>query len=256
MEFLTACATDVGTRKKIDQDSCSIKIANTPLGKAAMFVICDGMGGLSSGECASAEVICAMNHWFMNDLPALLQSGFRPEKLAEEWNDLVQRENQKLRLYGMEQNIRLGTTLSAMLCLQGQYYLLHIGDCRVYELTGTALQVLTQDQTLAQRELDEGQITPEEYSHSRHRSVLLQCIGVNDVVTPSFYTGQLQPEAVYLFCCDGFYHEVTPEEIFTAFHPSAMAETAGMEQKARSMIELNKQRGETDNITVMLVRTY
>ncbi len=64
MRYKAAYHTDVGIRKKTNQDSLAIKIADTPYGMAAFAVICDGMGGLAKGEVASKEVICAFSDWF------------------------------------------------------------------------------------------------------------------------------------------------------------------------------------------------
>lgn len=255
MEFLTASATDIGTRKSTNQDSFSIKVANTSQGKAALLTICDGMGGLSKGEVASAQVIRAMDSWFLHEFPLLLRQGFTPELLADQWNALVQRENLRIRNHGARAGINLGTTLTAMLCLGEMYYLVHIGDCRVYEISQDSVQRLTHDQTLVQREVDQGILSQEQALTDPRRSVLLQCIGVGEVM-PTFSMGKLQKDAVYLFCCDGFYHELTDNELFRNLHPSQMVNREIMANTAQALIQLVEQRGESDNITTVLARTY
>ena len=69
MNFIVAAATDIGISKTTNQDSIGIKIAETKYGKAALIVICDGMGGLSKGELASATVIRSLTDWFECDFP-------------------------------------------------------------------------------------------------------------------------------------------------------------------------------------------
>ena len=59
MNFYTAAHTDVGIKKDTNQDSYCILQAETPKGNILMAVICDGMGGLESGEVASASIIRA-----------------------------------------------------------------------------------------------------------------------------------------------------------------------------------------------------
>ena len=59
MRFSAVYNTDVGIKKKTNQDSLAIKIAETPDGQALFSLVCDGMGGLAKGEVASKEVICA-----------------------------------------------------------------------------------------------------------------------------------------------------------------------------------------------------
>ena len=64
MRYLIAAHTDVGIKKKTNQDSYMIKEAQTKMGRIFFGVLCDGMGGLSNGELASATVIRAMEQWF------------------------------------------------------------------------------------------------------------------------------------------------------------------------------------------------
>ena len=64
MRYLIADHTDVGIKKKTNEDSYMIKEAQTRMGRIFFGVLCDGMGGLSNGELASATVIRAMEQWF------------------------------------------------------------------------------------------------------------------------------------------------------------------------------------------------
>lgn len=43
MNFLTAAHTDVGIRKKTNQDSLMVRVADTEYGQVCMAVMCDGM---------------------------------------------------------------------------------------------------------------------------------------------------------------------------------------------------------------------
>ena len=57
MDFLFGYNTDIGIRKESNQDALLIKTARSSRGNIGIFSICDGMGGLSNGELASATVI-------------------------------------------------------------------------------------------------------------------------------------------------------------------------------------------------------
>lgn len=69
MRFIATADTDIGNTKSTNQDSVLIEHASTPAGEVLMTVICDGMGGLSKGELASATVIRAFKAWFDKILP-------------------------------------------------------------------------------------------------------------------------------------------------------------------------------------------
>lgn len=98
MKYKAAYYTDVGIKKKNNQDSLAIKIAETPKGSAVFAIICDGMGGLAKGELASKEVICAYCDWFEKDFPELVLSGtFNASILKQQWDMIAINENEKLK---------------------------------------------------------------------------------------------------------------------------------------------------------------
>lgn len=91
-----------------------------------------------------------------------IQNGtFTEQNLVSQWDDIIQTQNRRLGAYGEENHLQLGTTVSAILLYKDQYYIVHVGDSRVYELTKTAKQ-LTNDQTFIARELAAGRMTPEQ----------------------------------------------------------------------------------------------
>ena len=57
MRFIATADTDIGNTKSTNQDSVLLEHASTPSGEVLMAIICDGMGGLSKGELASATVV-------------------------------------------------------------------------------------------------------------------------------------------------------------------------------------------------------
>lgn len=255
MEYKAAYYTDVGIKKETNQDSLAIKIVETPQGQAVFAVICDGMGGLAKGELASKEVIYAYLHWFENDFVKDVMSGtFNAAVLKEQWDFIATDMNERLKAYGDNMGIMIGTTLSAVLMYEDKYYITHVGDSRVYEITND-LKQLTKDQTFVAREVAAGRMTEEQAENDSRRSVLLQCIGASPVVTPDFIRGYISPDATYVLCSDGFRHKITKEEIVSKIGPAAVSDEKSMEDGCRYLTELVKERKETDNITVLLVKT-
>jgi PPM family protein phosphatase len=253
MEVLTASFTDVGLTKKTNQDSLCIKVAETSIGKVVLAVVCDGLGGLSQGELASASVIHAFSDWFEQKLPAILANG-EYDQIRSQWDQIIMDQNRRIAEYGKKLNIQLGTTLTAMLLIDTDFMLIaHVGDSRVYKIRQN-LEILTEDQTLVAREVKIGRLTKEQAINDPRRNVLLQCIGVTNRLRPDYRYGTPKLGDVYLLCSDGFRHKVTEEELFATFYPPALLNEAVMEQKVRQMVELNKRRQERDNITALLVK--
>ncbi len=255
MQFLTAVHTDVGIRKKTNQDSVLVQQANTSLGTVLLAVLCDGMGGLAKGEVASASTISAFREWFRNDFPGILAAGMDPEALRLSWVDLVNDLNAKIAAYSSRYNASMGTTCVAILVVGDIYFLMNIGDSRAYWVSDNLYQ-LTKDQSFVQRELDSGRITFEESLVHPQRNVLLQCIGAIARVEPDFYTGSVKPGECYMLCSDGFRHVITPEELFEKLRPTVCTDQAKMKENLVYITELNKRRHETDNISAVLIRTF
>lgn len=254
MNFMTAVWSDVGIRKNTNQDSALIETADTDNGKVLFAVVCDGMGGLALGEVASAVLINAFSDWFENQFPYILQRGFMAGELQSEWEALVKDVNKKIGDYGDLKNVRLGTTLVALLIVNGKYYIINVGDSRIYKIKEALLQ-MTRDQTFVQRELDEGRITYEESLVHPQRNVLLQCVGASDVINPEFVSGNCEEDTTYLICTDGFRHVITNAELYSNLRPELLQDEQQMQQILMKLTEMNKERMENDNITSVLVRT-
>lgn len=254
MDFMTAAWSDVGIRKNTNQDSVLIETADTDCGKVLLAVVCDGMGGLAMGEVASAVLIRTYMEWFETRFPYLLQEGFMAGKLQSEWEEMVMNVNKKIADYGDLKNVRLGTTMVGLLIANGYYYIMNVGDSRVYMIRNKLLQ-MTRDQTFVQREMDEGRMTYEQSLVHPQRNVLLQCVGASEVLIPQFVTGPCEKDTMFLVCSDGFRHVITTEELFEQLRPDRLHNEQEMEQAVRRLIEWNKERRESDNISAALVRT-
>lgn len=256
MEFIVAAYTDAGIQKSSNQDSLCIRRAVlTEGGEMLMAVVCDGMGGLQKGEVASAEVIRAFGNWFdsnLQSLPQMCAAGFDPVKAH--WGKLIGELHQRLLNYAQDQRIQLGTTLAAFFSFRDRYVIVNVGDSRVYENKRTMTQ-LTEDQSLVAQEVARGRITPEQASHHPQRNMLLQCIGTGSSVNPVFMEGTVLSDAAYLLCTDGFVHELTTAELFEQLQPVYLGDKEALTEALTRLTETCKQRGETDNITAVLIKT-
>lgn len=255
MNFLTATHTDVGIKKKTNQDSLLVQQARTDFGNILLAVVCDGMGGLSKGEVASAGVIHAFFEWFQKEFPAILYDGMHPSSLRTSWEQMVTNANCRIAEYAEQSMVNMGTTCVAFLAVDDTYYILNVGDSRVYMISDNIYQ-LTKDQTYVQREMDAHRMTYEQAMRDPQRNVLLQCIGASDYVQPDFFTGKLEKNQSYLLCSDGFRHVINPDELYQALMPAAVTDVQTMKQNLVQLTELNKLRLETDNISAILVRTF
>lgn len=256
MNYKIALQTDIGIKKETNQDSCCIKQAETNKGTIIMAVICDGMGGLSKGEVASATLIKAFSEWFKNQLPEILATDNPMHEVEYSWNRIIKEQNQNIAAYGKNLRLQLGSTITAMLIFENNdYIIVHVGDSRVYKITDEKLELLTEDQTVVAREVKQGRLTPEQAEEDPRRNVLLQCVGASRIVEPVFYNGSIIANECYMLCSDGFRHVISEDEIMNSFAPSKNDTEGQMSEHIVELIELNKFRHENDNITSLLIKT-
>lgn len=254
MNFLTAVHTDIGIKKNTNQDSALIMEAQSDLGNVLMAVVCDGMGGLANGEVASSVVIHAFSDWFNRELPYIMTLENPQDRIFSSWEKLALSCNNKIAAYAKGRGVGMGTTLAAVLFLKNKYYIINIGDSRVYCLSDRVYR-LTKDQTYVQREMDMGRMTPEEAEKSPQRNVLLQCIGASNIIEPDFFSGDVFANQFFLLCSDGFRHIITEAEIYERLNPAAMTDEQVMKDNLVYLVELNKYRHELDNITALGIKT-
>lgn len=253
MEVLTAFHTDIGNTKDVNQDALLIKEAHTKKGRVLFLCVCDGMGGLSHGEMASTYVIYELSEWFDNQFPKILAEENLSTLLKEQLTDLLEGANKKLSAFGNSNGINLGTTCTAMIILEEVYYIVHIGDSRVYEIEEQVRQ-LTKDHTVLAREIELGRVSPQNAGNDARGSVLLQCIGASKTIELQFVEGKTRKNAVYMLCTDGFRHKISELEFLKGFHPKHMTDERIMKKQCEYFVQLNMERKERDNITVLLTR--
>lgn len=252
IQYLAAAGTDNGLIAQRNQDSFGAKVFSSSYGSMTAAIMCDGMGGYDSGEVASATVVDAFQRWLLRRLPVIAETEPDRDTVFEEWTGLIELCNQKIIRYGEQRGVRLGTTAVLFLATQEQYMILNVGDCRVYEIRD-AVQQITRDQTLVEREFQAGLLTAEEVKTDPRGHVLAECVGIMPEVHPDYYIGKVQPESVFLLCCDGFRHKIGEEEMLQYFAPAHMRTCEQMQRQIRSLIDMNKQQGETDNISAITI---
>ncbi|MBQ7677047.1 MAG: serine/threonine-protein phosphatase [Lachnospiraceae bacterium] len=252
MIFHVAACSDVGIKRKVNQDSYWVKQYATPLGDMVIAVVCDGMGGLEHGEIASATVVRAFCEWADRRLPNAQPKLFNEEEISEEWDEVIAFQNDALMDYGEQNQMKLGTTLTALLLTQDKYFIGHVGDSRCYRITDHVEQ-LTQDHSFVASQVALGNMTEEEAKVDKRRNVLLQCVGAVEEVHPQYLSGALSQETVFMLCSDGFHHNVATEELLGYLSPAAAKDMAHFQMNVEFLIEMDKQRKEKDNITSVAV---
>ena len=257
MQYVYGVATDVGNRKKINQDAILVETAETQKGDVLFAIVCDGMGGLASGEKASEEVIAIFEEWFEQELPEILSrkvEGVLMEYIKHSISKTVDIADAKVSEIGTDIDAECGTTAAILLIIENKWLVMNIGDSRIYRIHHDEINQVTKDHSYVQREIDKGQMTEEEAEKSPMRSVLLQCIGAGDMVVPDWFSGTVSPGDSFLLCSDGFRHKLKKEEMKKRL--SVLDTEDLITEELLRCIDDIKEAKERDNITVAFIRCF
>src|SRR5665213_714080 len=193
MTFSAASASDVGNARASNQDAV--------FSNDRLCIVADGMGGHAGGEVAAQSAVSSVVHGFeMNPSAKGLLAG---TKTANQ--EIFERAEEVEELHGM------GTTLVAMAVVPHRsgerIALINVGDSRAYLLEDGELERLTEDHSLVEEMLRQGEISEAEAEVHPYRHVLTRAIGISDRVDVDAWTISPASGARLLLCSDGLTNE-------------------------------------------------
>lgn len=233
--WFAAAVTDRGRVRRANEDFFAMQP------EAAVFVVCDGMGGAAAGETAShmaAETAAAALAKAKPGAAAIRDA----VRLAN--SAVYERARQDRRLEGM------GTTLVALMLGEGTAWLGHVGDSRCYRWRGGALDRLTQDHSMVEEQVRIGRMTREQARRSPMQNVITRAVGTRAEVVTDVQEVVLEAGDLYLIASDGLTRELTDAAIADILEGSAEE----LEKACAALLTAANAAGGRDNITCVLVR--
>ena len=236
-KIVVAAVSDVGCVRTNNEDSFGYDPARQ------IYVVCDGMGGMAAGEVASQMAV----ETFLKTVAAS-NEGLPVEGLL----DLaIRAANAAVHQAGMlPEHKGMGTTMVAA-CIQGsKLYIGNVGDSRAYLIRRHESTQITIDHSYLNELIRTGVVDVKDAAsvdvHGM-QTMITRAIGVEPNVDPDFFSVDL-PGDVVLLTSDGLTRYVEQEEL------SLIVGSCDLEGSARNLIAIAKERGGTDNITVLLLQ--
>lgn len=235
--------TDPGCVRSQNQDTYIIEKMGM---RTLLCVVCDGMGGAKSGNVASsiaaevfAQEVAGKFHGKMNMEQAerLLQTAVGLANRA-----VYEKAGESPDFEGM------GTTLTAVLVYKRQVLAVNVGDSRIYRVDDTITQI-TEDHSLVQMMLRQGEITPEQARNYPGRNYITRAIGTDQQVDCDIFHMELERGDCLLLCSDGLSNLVDPQEMLFEIRHGGKMDTC-----CARLRDLVISRGAPDNVTAVLVR--
>lgn len=236
--------SDKGMVRESNQDAFLIDCQEE---KGLAFVaVCDGMGGVTGGEIASAIAVDAFKDNIGSLETGSLKSKNRREILLK---NTVKKANEQIfeealnnpKIFGM------GTTFVAAVCHGSSVTIANVGDSRAYLIDEDKITQITKDHSLVNEMLENGEISKREATLHPNKNVITRALGVDTKVECDIFNITVKKGQYILFCSDGLTNEVSDLEI----HFEICNENT-VEGACRSLTEIAKAHGGHDNITVVI----
>jgi len=217
--------------------------------KGSLFLVADGMGGAEAGEVASrmaVELVSLHMSKRLRKSKFLSRQAFvrSLKKSIEQANAIIYKEG-----YRDKRHKGMGTTLTGAGVYDGALFFAQVGDSRGYLVRNGSIAQMTQDQSLVAHLVASGALSPEEAKIHPQRNVILQALGVQKRVDVKVSLVELRRGDWAVLCSDGLSGKVEADEI-----NGILKGSAGPKEACQQLIDVAKERGGEDNITVIAAK--
>lgn len=217
-------------------------------GNAALFAVCDGMGGEAYGEEAALIAVSNLPQ-LEEDLSQLGLAGWEPRMIEylEETNTRICKRIKE------HEGQRMGTTIVSLFTRAQKAQISNLGDSRIYRYRQGELELLSVDHTQAQRLADLGIIEQREVRRHPERHRLLQHLGIfpseADLKPNISEPFDLEEGDLYLLCSDGLNDNVSEGVIEAALS----TENLDLGLISDDLMNETLEQGAHDNMTFILL---
>lgn len=173
-----------------------------------LAVVCDGVGGCPGGMYASKRVTDYLVGGFWSHMDQYEREGLNGDELFEKLTAVLVYSNHQIYEKGVKERNKMGTTASVFFLFDKKYYMLNVGDSRIYWKCGGRMY-RTKDQTLYEEKKRMNKVPEENDSH-----VLMQSVGSQKDLQPDFYTGVITEPTSFMLMTDGAYRPFDQKELY------------------------------------------
>lgn len=234
MAFECVSRTDVGLRRKVNEDSLLVRT------ERGLWAVADGMGGHDAGDVASSKVTESLL-----DLP----QGSGLDELVGSAVAALQKVNEELiELAGADGRRSIGSTVVGLAIADGQFRCFWAGDSRAYRIRDNQIEQLTRDHSLVQDLVDAGMLQPEEAEDHPNSNIITRAVGVANDLKIDTISGDAKPGDRFLLASDGVTRLVSNQELVDELTSNAPSIAA------KKLIDRVLARGAPDNASLIITR--
>ncbi|MEN3385544.1 MAG: hypothetical protein V7608_5588 [Hyphomicrobiales bacterium] len=222
-------------RKEVNQDFHGALIPKEPLLslKGIAVVLADGISSSNVSQIASQSAVKGFltDYYCTSESWSVKTSAQRVIVATNSWLHAQTRRSQ----YSYDKDKGYVCTFSAIVIKAAAAHIFHIGDARIYRVTGSGLEQLTEDHRV--------QVSPQQ-------SYLNRALGVHSQIEIDYVMLPLQKGDVFVLATDGVYTHAGARLIAETLRESA----DDLDAAARTIVTEAYRNGSDDNLTVQIVR--
>ncbi|MBR1255494.1 bifunctional protein-serine/threonine kinase/phosphatase [Bradyrhizobium sp. AUGA SZCCT0240] len=222
-------------RKETNQDFHGVLIPAEPLLslKGIAIVLADGISSSNVSRIAAESAVKGFltDYYCTSESWSVRTSAQRVLEATNSWLHSQTRRSQ----YSYDRDRGYVCTLSAIVLKSTTAHLFHVGDSRIYRLSGNSLEQLTNDHRVI---------------ISSEQSYLGRALGVNPQIEIDYLMSRVEKGDTFVLVTDGIYEHVSDRHIARTVRDNA----ADLDQAAKAVAELAFELGSKDNLTIQIVR--
>ena len=221
-------------RKPVNQDFYGWRLPDQPLlgSKGIAVALADGIGSSEVSQVAAEFAVMGFldDYYCTSETWSVRRSVERVLGATNSWLHSRTREGP----YRYDKERGYVCALSALVLKSTTAHVFHVGDTRVYRLSGHSLEQLTQDHRVWL---------------SADQSCLSRAIGFNPQVEIDYRSLEIGRGDVFILATDGVHEHIDGRFVAAAIR----AAPGDLDQAARAIIAEACRRGSADNLTVQIV---
>jgi serine/threonine protein phosphatase PrpC/predicted Ser/Thr protein kinase len=220
--------------KETNQDFHGVLIPDEPLLslKGISIALADGISTSKVSRVAAESAVKGFltDYYCTSESWSVRTSAQRVLEATNSWL-----HSQTRSQYAYDKDRGYVCTLSAIVIKSTTAHLFHIGDSRIYRLSGNTLEQLTNDHRIV---------------ISSQQSYLGRALGVNPQIEIDYQMLRLEPGDVFVLATDGIYEHLSARRIAKAVNEGS----ADLDAAAKGIVDQAFEAGSEDNLTVQIVR--
>jgi len=239
MEMYVCQKTHLGHKRSTNQDD----MGWFSLESGELFILTDGMGGVSGGRTAAKMTKSAIRQYIeANNLsiPILIK-----ESILNANKQVFAKGHS-----GQKEFENMGTTVVVLFIQSNIVYWGHVGDSRLYLFRDDHLLRLTKDHSVVQDMIDSNVIEPDDAMKHPDANKLTQAVGPFETVEPSICDTSMDIKVgdIFMMCSDGLSGLINDHQI-----SQIIRSTKDCKDICESLVQNALGCGGHDNITVQCV---